>query len=73
MLPAMNIAFSTARSGMATAAARFDASAARTATGRGDLVDEAVEQTVAAQGFKANARVMQASLDMERSTLQLWA
>lgn len=69
----MNIAFSTAASALRANMTRFDASAGRIAGGQADLADEAVEQIVARQGFDASARVLQASLDMEKKSLELWA
>lgn len=60
-------AINSALSGIRANLARFDASAARTASPGADFTDEAIEQMAAKQGVEANARVLGAAFDMQRT------
>lgn len=63
---------STAAAGMQTAAARFEASARRTASGSLDnLAVEAVEQVRARQDFSANAAVARTADEMTGTLLDI--
>ncbi|AQR62777.1 hypothetical protein BZG35_14785 [Brevundimonas sp. LM2] len=68
------IASAIAASGIATATARFEQSAIRTATGSLDnLGAELVEQTMAATAVSANVAVLRTADDMVGSLLDILA
>ena len=69
----MNVAMSSALSGIRTNLARMNDSAARVAGQASDPLDEAIEQIQIKTSFAANVFALETARDMDRSTFRLWA
>lgn len=69
----MNVAMSSALSGIRANLARMNESAARVAGQSSDPVTEIVEQIRIKASFEANVSALDAARDMDRSTIRLWA
>jgi hypothetical protein len=69
----VNIAISSALSGLRANLARMDASALRVAGRTADPVTEMVEQLDAKVNFQANIASLETARDMERGVIRLWA
>jgi uncharacterized protein YkuJ len=69
----VNVALSSALSGIRANLTRMNESAARVAGQKADPVDGAVEQLRIKASFEANVFALKTAHDMERSTFRLWA
>lgn len=69
----MNIAASSAYSGIRANLLRMDASAARIAGQAADPVAEGINQLEIKTGFDANIAVLKTANEMDRQVVRLWA
>lgn len=69
----MNVAMSSALSGIRANLARMNDSAARVAGYKADPIEEIVEQIRIKGSFEANVAALETAREMERSTVRLWA
>jgi flagellar basal body rod protein FlgC len=69
----VNIAASSAYSGMRLNLARMDASASRVAGQAADPINESIEQLDIKNSFDANAAVLKTAMEMDGNVVRLWA
>lgn len=69
----MNIAASSAYSGMRLNLARMDATASRVAGQTADPINESIEQLDIKTSFDTNVAVLKTANEMDQAVVRLWA